>query len=153
MIRQVSYRLTHTTPEAMLGCTFTKVRQGMADHYLEDTITKQIFPARADQTQTDTVLFYNTRGPVFVLAHRQACCETCEIVDICGDLSNLENSPLLRAEARQQLSEDNPETGTWTFFEFATIKGSVTITFLGESNGWYNEDADVLQINNPTGVM
>lgn len=80
----------------------------------------------------------------FVLYHEQDCCESVWIEDICGDLSDLEGTPILRCE---QVDYDGAALGeydesfTWTFYKFATIKGSVDVRFYGTSNGYYSESA------------
>ena len=81
----------------------------------------------------------------YVLYHSTDCCESVVVEDIIGDLEDLENLPLLIArEDTNAEGEDLPKEAsyTWTFYNFATYKGYVTIRFLGTSNGYYSEDVD-----------
>jgi hypothetical protein len=103
----------------MLNQTFTKVR-----------------------SDDDTVTFENDEVR-YVLYHDQDCCESVYVDDIIGDIEDLENLPLLIS--REDTNAEDPggctsESYTWTFYNFATFKGYVTIRFLGESNGYYSED-------------
>lgn len=84
-------------------------------------------------------------GRRFEFWHEQDCCESVAIEDIAGDLADLVGVPILRAEERSEGAE--PEggygTATWTFYEFATINGSATVRWLGESNGYYSESVSL----------
>ena len=86
-------------------------------------------------------------GGQFVFRHNQDCCENVEIVDVTGDPADLIGSPLLVAEEVSSEGAESPENEyessyTWTFYKFATIKGAVTVRWLGTSNGFYSESVD-----------
>ena len=106
------------------------------------------------EREDDTILFTCNDGIKYKLYHYRDCCESVNIEDICGELSDLLNSPILLAE---EVSHDNvnPEgltkewqdSFTWTFYKLATIKGYVTIRWYGESNGYYSESVDFVKLN------
>lgn len=98
----------------------------------------------------DAILFKRDGQTIFTLMHDQDCCEYVTIDDITGDLKDLENTPILEAketnqEGKVQNSLDS-NSCTWSFYDIRTIKGSVTIRFYGESNGYYSETADLYEI-------
>jgi hypothetical protein len=106
--------------------------------------------AKVEQSGDDEIHFTTEGGRRFKLYHSQDCCEGVTIEDICGDLSDLVGTPLLQAE--ESSNSDNPksnhadESHTWTFYRFATMKGSVVIRWYGTSNGWYSESVDFAEI-------
>lgn len=95
----------------------------------------------------DRVDFTTDDGQRWRLYHSQDCCESVWVEDVIGDLGDLLGSPLLIAEERvsrdPQVGQDHDsDSFTWTFYELATIRGSVTFRWYGESNGYYSEDVD-----------
>ena len=118
-----------TTISDMIGKTFTSVAVNEAE---------------------DVLTFTQDNGDKFVFLHYQDCCETVEIESIVGDLNDLVRTPLLLAEESSSdetpanyTHEYEPESQTWTFYKFATIKGYVDIRWFGESNGYYAEDVSI----------
>jgi len=94
------------------------------------------------------LIFRTTSGETYLMDHDQDCCEHVYIEDICGDLDDLIGETVMLAEeVSSNVTPDGINTDglylsdsfTWTFYKLATIKGSVTIRWLGESNGYYSE--------------
>lgn len=115
------------------------------------------------------LIFHTKNGEKYKLFHSQDCCESVNIDDICGDLEDLVGSPILLAEEvsnedfiekfetsfKKQNDDDwyevdenghyKPDSYTWTFYKFATIKGYVDVRWYGESNGYYSESVDFVK--------
>lgn len=109
------------------------------NHVSIEEMQNQTFTSvRSDE---DTVTFENDKVR-YVFYHETDCCESVYVEEIIGDLEDLENLPLLiaREDHDAKGEELNEESYTWTFYNFATYKGYVTIRFLGTSNGYYSEE-------------
>lgn len=107
--------MSYTKIDELIGKTFSSVRK----------------------KNSSELIFANDDGEV-IFEHIQDCCENVEIEDITGDLEDLVDTPILVAEERTQDNPDAVECGMWTFYEFRTIKGSVTVRWYGSSNGFYS---------------
>lgn len=114
---------------------------------------------RIENNGSDELVFYDTDGEIYVMYHQQDCCESVYIEDINGDLEDLLNSPILMAE--EVTSHDDPDkdedeeededswdygSQTWTFYKIATINGTVTLRWLGTSNGYYSESVSFIRL-------
>jgi hypothetical protein len=102
----------------------------------------------------DEMIFTATTGQKFKFYHCQNCCESVSINDVIGDLTDLVGSPILLAEEVSSEAENNTKDDdysdssfTWTFYRFATIKGTVTVRWYGSSNGYYSEEVSFDEIS------
>ena len=105
--------------EKMIGLTFSKIEGCEGDEELK-------FVGEG----------YN---PSFLFYHEQDCCEDVRVEEIIGDPNDLVGTPILEAREDTESGGMQYESATWTFYNFRTIKGSVTIRWLGTSNGYYSE--------------
>ena len=77
--------------------------------------------------EEDEITFTDSEGVKYLMYHEQDCCEDVNIEDICGDINNLLNTPIVLAEEVISNGEDEDEdcedySCTWTFYKLATIK-------------------------------
>ena len=135
--------------------TFKSGLPGVAsdrDYYDFSILQGQIIRKILGGVDDSELSFVTLTGRIYTLFHDQNCCESVFIQDICGDLDDLLNVPILLAERSTNegdLQNDivdilsyQPESYTWTFYKLATVKGAVTIRWLGTSNGFYSEEVD-----------
>lgn len=92
----------------------------------------------------DSILVFMGDREAIVFRHVQECCESVDIEDIDGVLSDLAGSPITLAEEVVHEPEEvkrliGDDSETWTFYKFATIAGHATVRWVGSSNGYYSE--------------
>ncbi len=109
-------------------------------------LTGKILTKVEVQDVDERILFTTSDGMKYTMYHRDDCCESVNIEDICGDFEDLYGEELVIAEEVSN-STDDPKDGydesfTWTFYKLVTNKGSVTIRWYGTSNGYYSESVD-----------
>lgn len=116
---------------------------------IEDLVGKTFSEVITDKRY---LLFILPDGGSYAFCHLQKCCEKVRLHDVNGDLKDLAGTPLLKAEctsSRGRINNDefNPDASfTWTFYNFATIKGYVNLRWYGESNGYYSEKVDLIKL-------
>lgn len=124
--------------------SFYALMMAMTDEPVEMLKGKTLVSVLAND-DSDELTFTTTDGEQFRMYHSQDCCESVRLAEVIGDLDDLVGSPILEAEEVSSEGEPAPEYAdsyTWTFYKFGTIKGSVTLRWLGESNGYYSESVD-----------
>lgn len=101
------------------------------------------------------VEFICSDGTKYKMFHYQNCCESVDIEDINESIDDILNTSIVIAEERisnkkVEDSEASQDKGygsfTWTFYTLRTIKGTVTIRWYGESNGYYSESVDFKRV-------
>lgn len=111
---------------------------------------------RVAKVDDDRIEFDCESGERYAIYHSQDCCEHVVIESIVGDLDFLVGAQILMADESSNdkthpagyTPDYEPESFTWTFYKFGTIKGYVDVRFLGTSNGYYGERAHFEQIGN-----
>ena len=93
--------------------------------------------------KSEEVRFTRADGAVVRMRHWQDCCESVHLADVVGDPADLIGVPLELAVGSSSQANVQYGSETWTYYRFRTIKGTVSLRWFGESNGYYSEDVDV----------
>lgn len=112
----------------LMGLTITDIQGGVGD---------------------ESLTFTTKEGRLFRMYHDRDCCENVRLEELHGDFDDLIGNPVL--QAGESSSDEPPEkeyvdSFTWTFYTIATVKGAVTLRWLGESNGYYSERVDFCEL-------
>lgn len=112
---------------------------------------KTIVEIHGMEIGNDVIFFVCDDGTIYKMYHEQNCCESVDINDICGEIDFLLNTPITLAEEviEDGGEDDYGDSSTWTFYNFGTVKGYLTIRWYGESNGYYSESVDFIKCLKP----
>ena len=89
--------------------------------------------------ETDESLLIHLNTHVLEMIHHQECCETVYLADVVGSFEDLIGHPLL--EVSESIVGITTES-TASYYNFKTVKASVQLRWVGESNGYYSETVD-----------
>ena len=101
------------------------------------------FDVAKNHYDEDVINVVDSDGIEYALLHLQDCCEDVWIESVVGSVKDLLNTPILVAEEVESDRDDEREQ-THTFYKLDTIKGGVTIRWIGSSNGYYSESVSLI---------
>ena len=87
---------------------------------------------------------------VLEMIHHQDCCETVYLADVVGSFEDLIGYPLIEVSESTVNIGNSDISSTASYYNFRTVKASVQLRWVGESNGYYSETVDCYLY--PTGV-
>ena len=87
---------------------------------------------------------------VLEMIHHQECCESVYLEDVVGSFEDLIGYPLLEVSESIVDIATEDMSSTASYYNFRTVKASVQLRWVGESNGYYSETVDCYLY--PTGV-
>ena len=97
------------------------------------TITAVVYK----ETNESLLIHLNTH--VLEMIHHQDCCETVYLADVVGEFEDLIGYPLLEVSESTVDIGNSDISSTASYYNFKTVKASVQLRWVGESNGYYSE--------------
>ena len=90
----------------------------------------------------DSIVINFEDGSYIRMFHEQECCEAVWIEDIESnkDISDYKDAVVIDMYVTTRVNLRDEESGTFTFYNLNTSKGSINIRWNGESNGYYSEE-------------
>lgn len=93
------------------------------------------------------VEFQLQSGIICRLQHRQDCCESVYLDDICGDINDLRGLVVSARCTYNDRVDTVDGDKEWTFYTVRTNNGGdCTFRFIGESNGYYSTSVDFFMV-------
>ena len=115
---------------------------------LKGQIVKEITGLEKDSPEVHIV----TNQTTYKLYHEQCCCEDVRIVKVISNVNELIGEVIF---AEEDAGANDPDwyteydrlySHTWTKYVLKTKNASLEFWFLGESNGYYNENVSIEKI-------
>lgn len=90
----------------------------------------------------DSIVINFEDGSYLSMFHERDCCEEVWIEDIESnkDISDYKEAVVIDMYVTTRVNSNSEESGTFTFYNLNTSKGSINIRWNGESNGYYSEE-------------
>ena len=88
--------------------------------------------------ESDESLLIHLNTHVLKMIHHQDCCETVYLADVVGSFEDLIGYPLLEVSESTVDIGSEDMSSTATYYNFKTVKASVQLRWVGESNGYYS---------------
>ena len=88
--------------------------------------------------ESDESLLIHLNTHVLKMIHHQDCCETVYLADVVGSFEDLIGYPLLEVSESTVDIGSEDMSSTATYYNFNTVKASVQLRWVGESNGYYS---------------
>ena len=113
-----------------------------------ELLGKKILKIEGMKKDSDAIYFHTECGKKYKMYHdKDGFWPDVLVEDVCGNINNLLNTPILMAEkSRNENGSDEEPTQVWTFYKLATIKGFVDIRWFGEDDGYYSLEVDFEQV-------
>lgn len=121
---------------------------------MNELVGKVIKEIKGLDVDSEEVRIFTDCGQEYMFCHSQDCCESVCLNDFEGDADDLIGALIVSAENNSSAGEgekpdEYSESWTWTFYKIETNKGGIWMRWLGESNGYYSEDVDLVWVNKP----
>lgn len=110
---------------------------------IEILIGKTLINVKNCEYGREEVIFTCDDKTQYIMYHQQDCCESVKLEEVVGDAADLIGLVVdAREETGEYESSGEYDSGTWTFYIIQTVKGCVTLRWLGTSSGYYSESVD-----------
>lgn len=113
----------------------------------KDLIGKTIIKIEGMEIDSEEIYFICNDGSQYRMYYSQDYREYVYLEDINGNIDNILNSEVLKADEKEEENKNASESGTYTFYTIATAKGYLDLRWNGESNGYYSETVEFEKIN------